>query len=201
MKYFTADRYKAFQSRDDDVAEAADQDWEEQIRLYTARLEEIDGKLPNSVKLFMKTCHLHDACFDNWASFGVILPQKAQVVIRQKSWGNFVCILRYKIAPPGYAAQVAPNNLGYGMDTIGFKYNNQDCFDRPEFHPASDSGRPSDWLYDEWEFLGTAEGVLGNMDIFSHSILLSSGTEITIVFSEFEFMYIPVGEGFVESSK
>lgn len=203
MKYFTADRYKANQAIDDDAAAKANDDWEEQLRLYDERLKEIDGKLPESVKLFMKTCCLHDADFDNWACFSLSSPSVVELVIRQRNWGDhkFVCVLRYQIAPPGYVNQVTGDWSPRLVDQI---VHNHDCWDRPEFKPAKKFDRRNDipspyWLYDEWDWLGTADGALGKQEVFSHSMLLSNGVEFKIMFSEFEFLFIPIGEGFVES--
>lgn len=204
MKYFTADRYHANQTLDDDLADKLHDEWEEQLRLYDERLKEIDAKLPDSVKLFRKTCHLHDADFDNWATFSLSpAPSTIQLVIRQRDWGDwkFVCVIRYQIAPPGYVSQVTGDWSPRLVDQI---VHNHDCWHRPEFNPAREIKKRNEiraphWLYDEWEWLGTADGVLGKQEIYKHSMLLSNGVEFSIIFNEFEFLFLPIGEGFVES--
>jgi hypothetical protein len=198
MKYFTADRYNNGQSIDDD---AADKDWEEQLRLYGERLKEIDNKLPESVKQFMKTCCLHDADIDQCMDFGIGLsaPRRLQLVIRQRDQGDhkFVCVLRYKMALPGHLA----NLQGYQdyQDLVDTENHRHPCFMTQEQYLLWRQARHapavnSVWLYDEFDYLGT---VVGN-DIFTHNILFSCGLELKIVFSEFHFMFLPIGDGFIE---
>lgn len=188
MKYFTAERYSAFQ----DIANDWEDSWEEQCHIYEERLKEIP--LPESVRLFMNTCFLHDADFDNWFTHSEYNPV-LQLVIRQRDWGDhkFVAILRFKMAPPGYASQVQKGNLLEKQETF-----------RQKFHKGAgfSPGNPA-WLYDEWDYLGKAldERSGKEIDIFSLSFLLSNGVEMEIIFTEFEFLYIPLGENFVESSR
>ncbi len=186
MKYFTAERYSRSQ---DEVYDETD--WDAQLAAYDSRLQQIDGDLPQSVKGFMKTCHLHDADFDKWACFALGHPRRVEFVVRQQNWGDhkYVCVMRYKLAAPGHVA-----TLGHAA-TSGQTIHEGAGFYRPEF--ASANQRPdyvAHWLYDEWDYLGE----VGGNKIFRHSILLSNGVEFDFIFSEFSFLFVPVGEGFVE---
>lgn len=190
LKYFTAERYLAGQARDDEASKAAWDDWEAQIGLYEARLEEIDVHLPESVKLFRKTCHLHDAAFEKWNSLLFSIEpenRRLQLAVRQGNWGDlkFLCLLRYELAPPGYIERLA-GSYQLPVDCV--------VHDMPCLHQGK-----SDWLYDEWGFLGEADGALGLKSVFSHAFLLSDGREITIYFTDFAFIYAPLGQGVIQS--
>jgi hypothetical protein len=61
MKYFTADLYERFNSRDVDVADRADDEWRKAEARYEARLQRIRGGLPEAVRELADELCLHDA--------------------------------------------------------------------------------------------------------------------------------------------
>jgi hypothetical protein len=61
MKYFTADLYERFNSRDVDVADRADDQWKKAEARYEARLQRIRGGLPDAVRELADELCLHDA--------------------------------------------------------------------------------------------------------------------------------------------
>jgi hypothetical protein len=198
MKFNTAAMHNAAQHPidvDEETFNRVDEEWEEGLRKYEERLKEIDHVLPESVKKFMATVHLHDADFDTWASIGGE-SGRLQFVIRQQDWGDwkFICVLRYKLPPPDYTATVTGS-----FKAVEMKINEGPGFYRPTFDPEKFSKvHIPHWLYDEWDHLGTVDGPLGQQEVFSHSFLLSNGAEFNIAFTEFEFLFVPIGEGFVE---
>lgn len=61
MKYFTPDLLARCRSLDDDVAEAAAEEWERTSAAYAARLKAIRSSLPRDVRSLLATTSLHDA--------------------------------------------------------------------------------------------------------------------------------------------
>ena len=61
MKYFTPERYIAFNSADDAVADRADEDWERAMAAYRRNLKRIESQLPDKVRQFATDVCLHDA--------------------------------------------------------------------------------------------------------------------------------------------
>ncbi|HKI30441.1 MAG TPA: hypothetical protein VKA46_01020 [Gemmataceae bacterium] len=62
MKYFTPELVNRFRSLDDDVADAADDEWEEAIKRYHRRIRKIKPHFPEDLRRFKEqhVC-LHDA--------------------------------------------------------------------------------------------------------------------------------------------
>jgi hypothetical protein len=188
MKYFTAERYLANLA----VDQSAWYVWEAQINLYGARLAEIVAHLPESVRLFQDTCHLHDAAFEKWNSLLFSIEpenRRLQFVVRCGDVGNlaFLCLLRYELAPPGYIERL----LGSYRLPVDCVIHELPCFRRNKSY----------WLYDEWDFLGEADGALGRKSVCSHDFLLSDGREITVYFTDFEFIYAPLDKGVVQGKR
>lgn len=63
MKYFTPDLYVRMQSRDSDLADRADDDWDRAVKAYASRREFFRAKAPESVKYLADCLNLHDAEF------------------------------------------------------------------------------------------------------------------------------------------
>jgi hypothetical protein len=61
MKYFTADLYERFNSRDIEVADRADTQWRKAEAKYQARLDKIRSRLPASIRDLADKLCLHDA--------------------------------------------------------------------------------------------------------------------------------------------
>lgn len=165
--------------------EKIEKEWEDALEKYEARLKEIDDKLPDSVKKFMEKCHLHDATVpdENWNfNIGFTGPRTLQLVIHQKDWGpEYFCILRYKIAHPGHVTTL----LGEHVSGVEQKVHKG---------PGFGSAVKNYWLYDEWDHVGECHGT----NVFRHSFYMTNGVEFDIHFTDFSFVYIPVGEGLVE---
>lgn len=183
MKFNTAAMHNAAQHPidvDEETFNRVDEEWEEGLRKYEERLKEIDHVLPESVKKFMEKVQLHDADFDTWAGTD---NERLQFVIRQQDWGDwkFICVLRYKLA--AWYTSIVPGS------PISMKINKGPGF----YRPANSEAYVPHWMYDEWDHLGTVDG----KEVFSHSFLLSDGREFDIAFTEFEFLFVPIGEGFV----
>jgi hypothetical protein len=60
MRYFTRKLYQEFNSPDDEIADRADEEWEEAIRKYHKHLESILGWMPANV-IKLSQLNLHDA--------------------------------------------------------------------------------------------------------------------------------------------
>src|SRR5919197_1045369 len=61
MKYFTPELLKRFNSRDDEIADAAHADFERAATAYKEQLDKIDEKLPDNVRRLLSDFYLHDA--------------------------------------------------------------------------------------------------------------------------------------------
>jgi hypothetical protein len=61
VKYFTPELLARCRSLDEDVAEAADEEWEQAIAAYRQRLQEIRKSLPLGARQLLKHVTLHDA--------------------------------------------------------------------------------------------------------------------------------------------
>jgi len=61
MKYFTPELLKRFNSRDDEVADAAHADFERAVTAYKEQLDKIDEKLPDNVRRLLSEFYLQDA--------------------------------------------------------------------------------------------------------------------------------------------
>jgi hypothetical protein len=61
MKYFTRERYQAFQNFDDAAMDVADADWEDTIDRYEAYVQTIRPDMPESVRQLEESFYFHDA--------------------------------------------------------------------------------------------------------------------------------------------
>ncbi len=61
MKYFTPDLMLRYGSQDDDIADAANEEWERQQEAYLSRLKQLDPILPRSLRSLLKRFYLHNA--------------------------------------------------------------------------------------------------------------------------------------------
>ena len=84
MKYFKPELLARCQSLDDDVADAAREEWELAFRAYRTRIDAIRKGFPVSVRRFMSTVSLHDAKLLGLS----IATQKPHVAIRVRLEGS-----------------------------------------------------------------------------------------------------------------
>lgn len=61
MKYFTVDLLRRFQSSDDQIADAADDEWERMGEEYRAWFKSIRSQLPAGMRELHRKYYLHDA--------------------------------------------------------------------------------------------------------------------------------------------
>jgi hypothetical protein len=61
MKYFTPDLLARFGSANDQIADSAQQEWEQAHEVYVKHLEAIGPMLPPPLQSLLDRCYLHDA--------------------------------------------------------------------------------------------------------------------------------------------
>jgi hypothetical protein len=154
MRFFTPELFLRYNSDLDEVADAADAEWEAALKAYRAKQEKMRSRMPSQVKKLAGLC-LHDAEL-------VGLEEEFHAVGGK---GN---------APPIWSA-VASLLLQSGRTLQALVYALADRIERTE--PARDWPFARDrrhWLYDEIEDL---EG--GG---FVHRILFSDGSIVVVPF-------------------
>jgi hypothetical protein len=65
MKYFTPDLLARFGSPDDDIADAANAEWEEALKQYRKHLKDIYFDLPEPARVLAESISMHDAVLDD----------------------------------------------------------------------------------------------------------------------------------------
>jgi hypothetical protein len=163
MKYFKPELLARCQSLDDDVAEAAADEWDRAIDKYNEELAAIRPLLPAGVIDLIDHFALHDARIE---AFGIFWP-------RSKFLASLIVRLEGTSVSPGPLLELAytlpaettwftiPGVVTTGMDLRGLTGHNLLI------------------LYDE--FNETADGPVRE---FSHSFLLSDGVEMQIRFTD-----------------
>ena len=73
MQFFTPELYLRFNSQDDEVADRADAEWEDAIRSYRARQDDIRQLLPSDVRK-LSELRMHDAEWVRTKSTAGALP-------------------------------------------------------------------------------------------------------------------------------
>jgi hypothetical protein len=178
MKYMTPELLARVRSADDDLAEAAADEWERQGQEYRARLEEIQSRpdLPRGLRKLLKRDRLHDAkvlalATDQGKHFSMVLevpwqtdPAKKYVELQSRLVGG----------------------LSKGFDLVAHEILKGD-------------GKPFGWwLYDEIDVTD------GKVEAYTHSILLTGGWELRLTFfalawRRLEFLWLPTNhEGLVD---
>ena len=154
MKYMTPELIARFRSEDDDVAEAAAQEWESRCEAYRAHWKAIREELPRLVRRLFARRSLHDARVLAMAAgegphFSIFLELENPADPRDRRLE-----LRYRLA----------GGMRKGL--------------RLTKHPAlAGDGKPlAWWLYDEFD---VSEGPVR---AFTHSILLTGGYEFQLTF-------------------
>jgi hypothetical protein len=165
MVFFTPELYLRFNSKDDEIALAADAEWEAAIVRYREHLASLEEMMPSQVKELSKLC-LHD---------GEILQRQEQQ--------HPLSILCFEDGPG--SPRFWP--VWYGLASLAVRLDNElvtllyFLCDHIAEQPAADdwpfSRKREHWLYDEVHWQG------GDRGKFTHVILLSSGVVLTIPFA------------------
>jgi hypothetical protein len=165
MLFFTPELYRRFNSQDDEIALAADAEWEAAIVRYRQHLASLSDKMPSQVIELSELC-LHD---------GEILQRQEQQHPLSSS-----CL----DDPPGFPPFWP---IWYGSAILALRFDHELvtlfyflCDHMAERPAAADwpfSKEREHWLYDEVHWQG------GDRGGFTHLILLSSGVVLAIPFA------------------
>jgi hypothetical protein len=164
MHFFTPELYRKFNSPDDEEADQADAAWEEAIRNYRRRLDEIRERLPSPVGK-LAALSLHDA------------EVLSRVEVIQQG-GPFFPAFPFPFPIPVWSA-VAIVTVRQDADLLSLIYCLCDrlrTIEGPADWPFSKEREH--WLYDEVDVLSERLHAP-----FVHRILLSTGVELEIPFT------------------
>jgi hypothetical protein len=165
MLFFTPELYRRFNSQDDEIALAADAEWEAVIERYRQHLASLSEKMPSQVMELSRLC-LHD---------GEILQRQEQ----EHPLGIWCFVDRpgsHPLWPVWYGVATLAVRLDDELVTLFYFL----CDHVAEQSAAEDwpfSKKREHWLYDEVHWQG------GDRGRFTHLILLSSGVVLTIPFA------------------
>lgn len=158
MKFFTTDLYARFNSPDDDVADRADEEWEQALRAYKEHLESVRDQMPEQVRALAELC-LHDCELLGWDE--ATEPDLRSTTEPLPVWSAFGVL-----------------SVRRANEIVSLNYV---LWDRIRRHPAPNGWplsklRPH-WLYEE---VDVASGRPGT---FVHRVLFSDGTTAEIPFA------------------
>jgi len=183
MLFFTPELYRRFNSQDDEIALAADAEWEAAIVAYHQHLASLYEKMPSQVLELSKLC-LHD---------GEILQRQEQ---------------QHPLSISGFEDWPGPPRFWpfwYGLATLAVRLENElvmlfyflcdHIMEQPAAEDWPFSKKREHWLYDEVHWQG------GDRGRFSHLILLSSGVVLTIPFGTVLISRFPLSPVSAESGK
>src|SRR3954467_10228942 len=98
MKFFTPELFLKFNSSDHEVADRADEEWEEAIGAYRKHLDGLSDQMPSQVKQLANLC-LHDAELLAWEqpieAFFELLPFRTGFAILSIRQGDEIVSLIY----------------------------------------------------------------------------------------------------------
>jgi hypothetical protein len=182
MRFFTPELYRRYNSPDDAVALAADEEWEQAIARYGEYLAQFQGRMPSQVAKLAELC-LHD---------GEILLRQEQQQPLDLFW--FDEPPGRRLGPIWYGAATLAVKLGDELVTL-FYFLYDHIAEQPAPPDWPFSKQREHWLYDEihWQ--------PGERGRFTHLILLSSGVVLSIPFSTVMITSIPVAPADAESGK
>jgi len=163
MQFFTPDLYTRFNSDDDDVADQANEDSEDAIRAYRARLADIQVRLTDQAMQLRNLC-LHDAellsaahVSNAWAGNGTAGQDAITLTLRlDDNVYNLVYSLSARISE-------SPPITGHPFSPVCML-----------------------WMYDEVDLASEAGGA------FVHRILWSDGRVVAIPFTSVIIMVAPL---------
>jgi hypothetical protein len=158
MRFFTPDLYLRYNSRDDAVADIADDDWEQSLLLYKKHLAEFSDEMNSRVRELAESRCLHDA---------ILLSLQEDAPSPR--------------LPRPYLSPIPVTTISLKSDEviiniIYFLWNEVHQSQSPENWPFS-KARPH-WLYDEID-RETRENYL---PLYWHRILLSDGRVFAVPF-------------------
>jgi hypothetical protein len=182
MNYYTLDLLRRFGSEDDDVADAAQAEYDEQSERYVKHLESIAAKLPARFREVQDRFYLHDARVLHW-SFAWPSRRDKAPDRPPWAWGPF--------APPFFYRNGASSSsmvLVLHLDTppheqlvLQYRDVTVEAVEGEPPHPYFDK-QAFLWLYDEIALAPGEDGVA-----FAHAILFSNGFELRLRFRDFDF--------------
>ena len=155
MKYFKLDLLTRCRSLDDDVAEAAAEEWEQAITDYRARIKAIRLRLPTGARRLFANFSLHDA--------------KLLAILSGKRSPRFTLLVRLEGTPsqPGDVLELDYLIVAGKHGGIAFRKHHQ--------LPQKDGPGAAWILYDEFD-------LDEQRTFFTHSLLLTGGHEIEVRF-------------------
>jgi hypothetical protein len=162
MKFFTPELYVRFGSLDDDVADAANEEWERALKRYQRHYKKIAPHLPESLRHFHDEQCLHDADIVGpaWLSL-CTLPWNAKDVVIVAQQVNTLL--------PEYLNTLAILQYAVTEDPV---------VEKPVTAAVFKAGQPN-WLYEEVDLISPG--------VFQHEILISDGRVIRIRFHDFRY--------------
>jgi hypothetical protein len=178
MMYMTPELLARFRSVDDDISEAAAEEWERRGMEYRGHLEQLGSRpdLPRGLRKLLKRDILHDAkvltmAVDKGNCFSLFLELAGPVNPQDRHLE-----LRYRLA----------GGPGSGLEFIE--------------HPIlKGDGKPFGWwMYDEFDVTA------GKVEAYTHSILFTGGWEVQLRFFSLacrplDFLWLPAnGEGVID---
>ncbi len=160
MKYFTPERWLRLQNVDDNRAlSAAVEDWERAITAYREELATLLPRLPARLRRFAESECLHDATVVSaW-----LRKSRLEILLRPEPAGERLYLLAYSLVE---SPRVRPSGIS------------------SEYHTAQEC-----WMYDEVGVEGSElPGEADGKPVFTHSILLNGGWEVTLRFRRFDML-------------
>ena len=167
MKYFTPEMYVQCQSRDDDVLDRVEEEWERAGQRYRRRYKKIESQLPEALRKFHDEQCLHDA---DWCG----LAQMPTYTFPLNSPGVTIVARQVNTLVPAFLNTLA---------ILQYTVTAPPVIEKPVEAPVFSDGRP-EWMYDEIDLIEPG--------VFSHSILVSNGLVVTIQFREFRYHIAPL---------
>ncbi len=167
MKYFTPELYVRFNSHDDDVADAADDEWEKQIKMYRKHYKRLERQLPEELRRFHNEQCLHDADVE-----GPLIVQPFSL-----PWSP-----RYAVIAARQINTLIPEFLNT-VAVLFYEVTDEPVIEKSVSAPVFRSVQPI-WLYEEEDVIKPG--------LFEQEILISDGRVIKIRFRDFHYSIVPL---------
>lgn len=166
MKYFTPELHVQGNSKDDDLVDWVEKEWDRRIKRYQRHYKKIEAQLPLAFRRFHDEQCLHDADVfapallprnPPWSGQEVVLVAQ-QINTLLPEFINTLAILQYTLASPPIV---------------------EVPLESPVFHKSHPI-----WLHDEVDVVEPG--------IFSHEILISDGRVLKFAFRDFTYLIAPL---------
>jgi hypothetical protein len=168
LRYFTPELIERFGSLDDDIADAAQHEWDETSGRYRTHVASIARHLPRQFRTLLEEYRLHDA---RVALLGAVPNGTGQL---------------FRLELISETAPEQPLMLTYVLAP-----NEQPLFGGTDIRSASngsaDLTRERYWLYDEVDIVSG-----GASPTLSHTILFADGMELVLHFTSFQLASVPL---------